>query len=171
MNRRSFMRVAVSMTAAFPFGVSWSRSHSGEGGSAMPVVLLRQPALLQSRLFAEVWPGGAEVKDLGADLGDALLGMAAHDWRAVHLPIVGVTTPSALFCIEQTAAGQGLRTVMRQIDCLQGSTAVLEAARSLKQVLTHEESWRALPPMTDTHREGDLVYWLMAPSAYLGRKA
>lgn len=171
MNRRSFLRAAVSMAAAFPLGEAWAENHSSAGGSALPVMLLRQRTVLQSRLFAEAWPGGAELTDLGADLGNALLGTGARDWGDVRAPIVGLTTPSTLFCIEQIAGGRGLRTVMRKVDRLQDSTAVFQAALSLQQVLAHQASWRAMPPMTGAHREGDLAYWLMMPTAYLGRKA
>lgn len=170
MKRRSFLRASASMAAAMSMDATWALSRSDEGGLAMPVILLRQTTLYPSRLFAEVWPGDAEVTELGVDLGDVLLGPAARDWGAARVPVVGLTTPSALFCIEQIAGAQGLRTVMRKVDRLQDPTAVFQSVLGLNQTLANEASWRAMPPMTDAHGEGDLAYWLMVPSTFLWRK-
>jgi hypothetical protein len=127
-------------------------------------MLVHQETLAESRMFAAMWPLRTRQLDLGTDISQALFGSAAVDWAQLPAPVVGLTTPGTLFCLEQVAAARGMRTVARISTSEAGTPAV--AIETLSAFLRTDSPWRPQAPALNTAPDR-WVAWLMAPRAAL----
>lgn len=164
-SRRAFLRTIATIAAAIPiFRADAAVRWASRTGTVIPAMLVHQEALAESRMFAAMWPQRTRQLDLGTDISQALFGSAAVDWARLPAPVVGLTTPETLFCLEQVAAACGVRTVARISTSEAGTPAI--AIERLSAFLSMDSPWRPQEPVLNTAPDR-WVAWLMAPRTAL----
>ena len=165
-NRRDWLRTAAALATALSIAQATAgpRRVSHSGPAAAPELLWNEQALVESALFAAAWPGGTQQINLSPSVDEALFGPHAVNWRRLGGPVIGLTTPATLFCLEQIAAADGVRTVAR-VAALEGA-AVGIAVERLRVRLGAPSSWRPLEPTFDAAPDR-WIAWLMAPRSAL----
>lgn len=164
-NRRDWLRTVAAIATALPIARAAGAPHVSQPGTAMPPeLLLNEQALVESRLFAAAWAAGTQQINVGPSVDEALFGLRAVNWRRLRGPVIGLTTPATLFCLEQIAAADGVRTVAR-VAALESGTVTVAAER-LRVRLGAASSWRPLEPTFDAAPDR-WIAWLMAPRSAL----
>jgi hypothetical protein len=107
--RRAFMQIAAAAAAPVALGVAPALASSASGhrfalfeGSSASAAVFARRARLHGIATLEVHQG---------DITDVWLKAVRPAWRSANASITGVTTPAALFCLEQFAWAQGMRVV------------------------------------------------------------
>ncbi|CAN7740603.1 hypothetical protein LJR290_006478 [Variovorax sp. LjRoot290] len=160
-NRRDWLQTVVAIATALPIAQAIGAHRASQSGPSVPTeLLLNEQALVESRLFAAAWRGGIQQINLGPSVDEALFGPHAVNWRRLRGPVIGLTTPATLFCLEQVAAADGVRTVARVAAPEAGAVAI--AVERLRARLGAPSSWRPLEPTFDA-APYRWVAWLMAP--------
>lgn len=107
--RRAFLQVAAAAAAPAALG-----GMPGLASRGMPPdLVLFEETLAPAAAFARrVQSRGIAVRSLRhGDITDAWLRAVRPAWQRGRASIAGLTTPSALFCLEQFAFAQGLRVM------------------------------------------------------------
>jgi hypothetical protein len=160
-NRREWLQTVAVIASALPIAHPTEARGIVPSGPAMrPVLLLNEQSLSESRVFAAAWPGRSQQLDLGPNVDDILFGPHAVNWHRLRGPVMGLTTPATLFCLEQMAAAAGLRTIARVAAMDAGTVA--RAVERLHARLGAPSSWRPMEPTFDAAPDR-WVAWLMAP--------
>jgi hypothetical protein len=164
-NRRDWLRTVAAIATALPIARAAGAWRVSQPGPAVPPeLLLNEQALVESRLFAAAWAAGTQQINVGPNVDEALFGPRAVNWRRLRGPVIGLTTPATLFCLEQIAAADGVRTVARVAAPEVGAVAI--AVERLCARLGAPSSWRPLEPTFDAAPDR-WIAWLMAPRSAL----
>jgi hypothetical protein len=134
--RRTFMQIAAA--AAAPMALRGAPALATS--SAGPRLALFEDSFAPAAAFAHRarFHGITPVAIHQGDITDAWLKTVRPAWRRENASITGVTTPAALFCLEQFAAAQGMRVVFHAEHVLRADGCV------------EHQVQRALQPTTAT---------------------
>lgn len=147
-NRREFIRGGVAATLLAGIGYGPAGMAAGQRRPAVPLYrAIFDERFPDSREFArEVSALGVATRAIRGDITDLWFNDLDLAWRRQPRAVAGLTTESALFCLEQLAMGHRLRVVFRAEHAVQPERCIehtvscsrdaLEQVRELEKINT-----------------------------------
>jgi hypothetical protein len=193
-SRRAFLRygMTASALAVFELATHFVSARADCGPRRLVRVIVDRASACGTAFAAEAGSRGIPVHLVGSDVGSVWMNDIEPSWRHVPATIAGLTTGTALFCLEYLAADYGMGVAYRieHIPIGDGHAdhvvtgpenariwkARLTAAGSgwgtvaASMAITYPGTLESMPPialldLADRSRNASLFSWLIAPRA------
>jgi hypothetical protein len=155
MNRREFCSVIAAATGVATAGLAAARAVSvrpapGSAAAVRPYRLIYDRRFLAARLLAdESARRGTATTEFDGDVTQLWFHDLGLRWAEDRAPVAGITTPQALFCLEQLARDAWMRVAVRaehaDADLCAGGHCVTGRAADVARVCAALEGGAAWP--------------------------